>query len=157
MPLRLIPIREIDVSIACLHLIEAQEWGIRTDIFAPPLAILGKPDSLWLSAVNGEELVGIAGFHGISWIDGVAEMFTSVVAKWRHSGAFGTVTKHQLEFGFKDLGFRKITMTCLAGSPSAKLADKMQVPIEGRFAKVRRKHGEFYDGLQYGLMGANYV
>lgn len=157
MPLRLVPLREVDIPMACQFLVESQEWSPKTEIFTAPMATLSKPDSLWLSAVNGEELIGVVGFHGISWIDGVAEMFTSVAPKWRGSGAFGTLTKHQLDFAFKDLGLRKVTATCLRGSPTAKLADKMKIHLEGTFLRVRRKNGQFHDALAFGLEGVNYV
>jgi len=151
MPLRLVPLREQDVPHAIQFLTEAQEWSPRTDFFTPPLVILGKPDSVWLSAVNNEDFIGVVGFHAISWIDGVAEMFTSIAPKWRGTGMFATLAKLQLDFGFLDLGLRKITCQCLAGSPTAKLADKLQIPLEGTFKHTRLKRGVYYDSLAYGL------
>jgi RimJ/RimL family protein N-acetyltransferase len=151
MAIRLVPLREADLQEACQYIVEGREWSPKSDIFLPPIAVISHPDSRWLSALNGDELVGVVGFHNISWPDGTAEMFTSVVPKWRGSGASLNVVKEQLDYGFLDLGLRKITMTTLAGSPSAKIADKMKVPLEGTLKRSRLKRGVYYDALVYGL------
>jgi RimJ/RimL family protein N-acetyltransferase len=104
-----------------------------------------------MSALSGEELLGVVGYHSISWIDGSAEIFTSVMPKWRGKGLALNLVQNQLDYAFKDLGFRRITMTTLAGAPSAKIADKMKVPIEGRFVRSRLKRGVYHDAIAYAL------
>lgn len=135
----------------CQYIVEGREWGPDTDTFIPPLAILGDPNSRWLSALNGDEFVGVAGYHKINWIDSKAEIFTAVVPKWRGSGAAQSLVRAQIEFGHNDMGLRRLTMTTLAGSPSAKIATKMGLKPEGVFPRCRLKRGVLHDALAFGV------
>ena len=152
----LTPIREMDWPIACSLIVEAREWSTRSDTFVPPMAVLSHPDSKWYSAFQNNELAGIVGFHGISWIDGTAEMFTALVPDKRGKGLPVSLVKHQLGVGFKELGFIKITMMTLEGSPSAAIADHLKIRKEGVFPLARLKQGNRPTALAYGIFRGEY-
>ena len=141
----------MDVPDACTYKVEGREWGPDTETFTPPLAVLNDPNSRWLSALSGEELLGVVGFHRINWVDSKAEIFLGIAAKWRGSGAAQSLAKMQLEFGQQDLGLRRLSMTCLTGSPSAKIATKMGFTPEGTIPRARLKRGTYHDALLFGL------
>ena len=151
MPIRFQLLRSEDLPMACQLIAEAAEWSPKSQLFDNPMDTLLRPRSQWMSALSGEELLGIIGFHDISLPDSSAEMFTGIVPKWRGKGFAANLVTQQLDFAFKDMGLRRITMTCLEGSPSAKIADKMKVPLEGRFVRSRLKRGVYHDSLAYGL------
>jgi RimJ/RimL family protein N-acetyltransferase len=115
------------------------------------MAVIGHPDSRWFSALSEDDLLGIIGYHGINWIDGTAEIFTALAPEWRGKGFALPLVKRQIETGFQDLGLRRLTMTALEGSPSAKLAAKMGVAPEGRHPRTRLKRGTYHDSLTFGL------
>ena len=149
--LSLVPLREADLQEACQFIVEGREWSPRSDTFVPPMAVIGHPDSRWLSALEGDALVGVVGFHSLNMVDRVGEMFTAVVPKWRGRGVSIPLVKAQLDYGFNTLNLRRITMTTLAGSPSAKIATKLNVPLEGTFKRARYKGGTYYDALAFAI------
>lgn len=149
--IRLMPLRPIDIDTAANLALEANEWAPRTQLIADGRAILGQPDSLWFSALNGDELIGTVGYHSINWIDGCAEVALGVVPKWRGKGVGTIISKLLVGNAFDDLGLRRLTATTLVGGPSDKLCPLQGGILEGIHKGVRRKSGRFYDSHTYAL------
>lgn len=154
MPIRLVPLflREQDVKPALDLIVEAQEWAPKGQAFTPPLAVLQAPNSHWMSALVGDELVGIVGFVGISWPDGSADVALGVVPKWRGKGIAKRVAKAQNDHAFLDLGLRRLQMSALANSPSAKIAQAVGLTLEGTLRGCRFKNGAYQDVAIYALV-----
>jgi len=142
---------------ACQLIQEAGEWSPKSQIFDNPMDTLLKPRSQWLSALSADELVGVVGFYDISLPDGSAGMFTGLVPKLRGRGFSLALGKAQLDFAFNDMGLRRLEMSCLEGSPSAKLASKMGVKPEGRHPNTRLKNGKYHASVTFGLERSTYV
>lgn len=151
MPLRLVQLRQEDVPMAAQFIIEAGEWAPRTPLFVDPGAILSAPNSVWVSALNGEELVGIGGIHSISWPDQTGEIAVGVVPKWRGRGLSKVVCSHICNYGLKDLGLTQITSTVLAGSPSQKIVEANGFKPEFTRLKARRKANQWHSTISYVL------
>ena len=145
---------------ACQLIQEAQEWNARTTTFIPPIAILNAPDAIYVSALQDGQIVGVVGYQGISWPDGTAEMFTGVVPEQRKGFTFPALVKEQLSYGFNTVGLRRITMTTLVGSPSARMAELLApngVRKEGTFPNARLKRGTYHDVVAFGVERSAYV
>ena len=154
--LKLVPLRESDVQLAMACLTDAKEWSPKTDTFVPPGAILANPESRWYSALEGNECIGIVGFHNLNPADATGEMFTALAPKYRGQKLAEPLVRLQLDTGFQSLGLRRITMTTLEGSPSAHIADKLGIRKEGIFPAARLKNGTYPTALAYGLTRGEY-
>ena len=157
MAIRFQLLRQEDVPMACQLIQDAGEWAPKSPIFDSPMDVLMKPRSQWMSALSADELVGVVGFYDISWPDGTAAMFTGLVPKLRGRGFSLALGKAQLDFAFNDMGLRRLEMSCLEGSPSAKLASKMGVKPEGRHPNTRLKAGKYHASVTFGLERSAYV
>ena len=160
MSLSLIPLRGDDLPMACQLLMEAKEWGTKDTTFLPPLAILNNPDHRFLSVLQDSTLIGVVGYQDYSPIDSTAEMFTGLVPERRNGLMFPNIVKAQIEYAFRHLNLRRLTMTTLVDSPSAKMADYLfpnGVKKEGIFHKARFKNGAYHDAVAYAVERENYV
>jgi RimJ/RimL family protein N-acetyltransferase len=116
------------------------------------MEVLGTNDSRWYSALNGEELMGVIGFCGISWPDGCADVAMGVVPKWRGHGVAKELAKIQNAYAFLDLGLRRLQMFALKGSPSCKIARSAGLTLEGTLKGCRLKRGVYHDAEIYALV-----
>jgi len=151
-PITLIPLREIDLSLAAQFIVESQEWSPRSQIFTSPMEVLNTPNSLWLSALSDNEIVGIVGFSGISWPDRSADVALGVVPKWRTKGIGRILACLQNDYAFNELGLHRLQMVALEGSPSCKIASRAGLSLEGTLKKCRLKNGKYHNASIYALL-----
>jgi ribosomal-protein-alanine N-acetyltransferase len=142
----------VDLPIATQFIVEAQEWSPTIQTFVDPIDALNMPGSLWLSAFNGENLMGIIGFTGISWPDGSANVALGVVPAWRGKGVAKLLATHQNDYAFQDLGLRRLQMTALEDSPSCRIAKAAGLTYEGTLRKCRLKRGTYHNASIYSLL-----
>ena len=152
MSINLIPLREIDLPLALQFIVEAQEWSPHSQIFTSPMEVLNAPNSLWLSALDGNEFIGIVGFTGISWPDGSANVALGVAPKWRTKGIARILACQQNAYAFGELGLRRLQMVALEGSPSCKIASRSGLTLEGTLKKNRFKQGKYVNSSIYALL-----
>jgi len=160
MPLILVPLREADLQLACQLVIEAKEWNVKTTPFVPPMAVIGNPGSLFMSALRGEEFIGLIGYQDISWPDGTAELFFGIAPEHRFGHTFLELGKATLDYGFNTLGFRRLTSMALTDGPTISLMEKwasIGVRKEAIFKRIRLKNGAYHDAFAYALERGNYV
>lgn len=148
--MRLVPLRDQDIPVACTLLVEAMEWSPRTILYPNPQGVLG--EGVWMSALEGEELIGVCGAHNLDWPSGTAELALGVVPKWRGSGAAKRLAETLHTYSFKDLGLRRLTVHCLEGSPAESIATGCGLNLEGRHTRARLRRGEYLDSLTFALM-----
>lgn len=137
---------------ACQFIVEAAEWAPKAQTFVDPLQVLQAPNSLWLAALQGDELVGVVGFHSISWPDGTAEVALGVVPAHRGKGGAKHLAVLQNEFAFQELGLRRLQMTSLTGSPACAIAQAAGLKLEGTLKQCRLKRGKYLDASVYALL-----
>ena len=152
MPTRLIPLREVDVPQALQYIVESQEWSPRAQPWLDPREVLGAPNCIWMSALNGDELLGIVGYTGVSWPDGCADVALGVVPKWRGKGIAKELAKIQNAYAFQDLGLRRLQMFALKDSPSCKIARAAGLTLEGTLKGCRLKRGVYHDAEIHALL-----
>lgn len=152
-PIRFVPLslRPEVVPLAVSLLGESFDVAAHTPINPDPLALLGAPNSVWLAATSGEEVVGIVGYHTIYWPDGAAEIFLGVVPKWRGKGVSKLMCRYLTEFAFNDLGLRRLTSSSLVGSKSEALAKQAGGVLEAIHKASRLVHGQYVDASTYVL------
>jgi len=105
-----------------------------------------------MSALNGEELMGVVGYVGISWPDGTADVALGVTPKWRGKGLAKELAKIQNAYAFQDLGLRRLQMFALEGSPSCKIAAAAGLTLEGTLKACRLKRGVYHNASVYALL-----
>jgi len=152
MPITLIQLREIDLPLATQFIVESQEWSPRSQAFTNPMEVLNTPNSLWLSALNEEEIIGIIGFTGISWPDRSSDVALGIVPKWRTKGLGRILACLQNDYAFNELGLRRLQMVALEGSPSCKIASRAGLSLEGTLKKCRLKNGKYHNASIYALL-----
>jgi RimJ/RimL family protein N-acetyltransferase len=152
MALHLTPLREADLNLATQFIVEAEAWSPRFQLGVHPMEVLQAPNSLWLSALNEGELIGILGFSDISWPDGTANVALGIVPKWRTKGLGRILAVLQNEYAFNEMRLRRIQMIALAGSPSCKIASRAGLTLEGTLRKCRFKGGTYHDASIYALV-----
>ena len=152
MAIQLVRLREVDLPMAMQFIVEAQQWSPTGQSFTHPMEVLQQANSLWYSALNEDELLGIVGFAGISWPDGCADVSLGIVPKWRGRNLGRVLAQLQNDYAFNELRLHRLQMLALEGSPSCKIATRAGLTYEGTLKGCRFKGGTYHNANIYALV-----
>lgn len=115
------------------------------------LAALTAPDSQWWVFMDGQYMIGLAGYEKIRPLDGVAEPYLAVPPGDRNKGLGTQIAGFLAERRF-DLNLRRIQTIVLEDAPSRKLLEPLGFKHEGTLKGLRLRRGVPVDGHLYALM-----
>ena len=102
-----------------------------------------------------KKIIGAVGLHGVSKIQGTAEVGYWLGEKYWRFGYGSEALREVLKFAFNKLKLRRIEAGVFAGNPaSGKLLEKFGAKKEGLLRKAKRSkaNGKIYDEIRYGLL-----
>jgi RimJ/RimL family protein N-acetyltransferase len=109
-------------------------------------------NAVWYTLLHNTNILGLAGYENIRWIDQVAEPYIAISLSERQKGLGYTMGCMLRDIGFNNLNLRRIQSIVLADSPSRHILTKMNFKEEGKLTNLRYKDGKYVDGIMYSLL-----
>ncbi|MBI2190647.1 MAG: GNAT family N-acetyltransferase [Planctomycetes bacterium] len=108
--------------------------------------------------VESDDLIGTCQLHGIHWIHRTAELQIRIGDPESRGKGYGTeATRLLVEFGFRDLGLRRITLHVVKGNAAAlRVYEKVGFVQEGVLRQAAYLDGNTVDLILMGLLREEY-
>ncbi|MBR8729419.1 Spermidine N(1)-acetyltransferase [Porphyromonas levii] len=105
-----------------------------------------------------DELIGMGGLSHISYKDGSAEFYIYLREQYHGQGLGTKSTKMLLDYGFNELGLRRIYLyTFEENKPANSLYEKVGFQLEGTLREHTFKNNEYHNRRIYGLLKNEYT
>jgi RimJ/RimL family protein N-acetyltransferase len=124
-----------------------RQWAERTAAQGP------KDDSFqWVIENAQGQAVGSITAHHCDRRAGTFEYGVAIKSEHQRQGYAAEAIKLVLRYFFDELRYQKVTVQIHSDNPaSIQLHEKLGFQLEGRLRRVVYNHGEYFDGLMYGL------
>lgn len=110
-------------------------------------AAFQQPNSYFRLIVLGDQIIGLAGFERIRWIDRVAQGMISLVESMQKQGLATEACKLIITEAVEKLNLRKISCAVLENGPSEKMLAKLGFQVEGLLINEKFENGEYRNGV----------
>jgi len=131
----------------------AREWAAKAAAAEP------QNDNYRLAIENREGVVvGSINAHDCDARNGTVEYGVGIAAQPRRKGYAREAITLLLNFFFRELRYQKCNVLVYAfNEPSIKLHESLGFQLEGRLRRQVFMHGEYHDGLLYGMTAEEFI
>jgi ribosomal-protein-serine acetyltransferase len=102
--------------------------------------------------------IGSMGFHTISLTSDWAEIGYWIAKDYEGKGLMTECVEAMIAYGFNELNLHRIQIKCVAYNIKSKaIPERLGFKLEGTIRENRKKDGEFYDTLTFGLLKNEWI